>query len=704
MFSGSPSLPKWGRILAISVVIFVALLAGGAVFGVDDRADRPDIDHRFVDEADLNTERIVVRFVPIDGSEGSHSIDALETHADRTQRPFLERYDDDPGVEVIDRFWLANAVLVSVDTGRVSRSEIEAIDGVVGTHENFAVELSAGTTEPETADSPSALDVSQVSDTTAYGVEMIDAPAVWDSFDTRGDGVTVAVLDSGVDPQRDDLTVDRWAEFDLSGDRVDSEPHDRDGHGTHVAGTVLGDDASGTAIGVAPEATLYGVKVVNDTGQGSFAQIIAGMEWATATGTVDVMQLSLGATGTFRAFREPVRNARETGTLVVAASGNDGHETSSSPGNVYETLSVGAVGENGQVPAFSSGQTLHTIDDWEWDDPESVGWPETYVVPTVSAPGVQVASAQAGSATALSRSSGTSMAAPHVSGVAALAIAAVDGDVTDEELFEAIRETSVHPLGADEPDDRYGHGIVDALGTVEAVTETAANRPRFAVDIVGTNSPVRAGAVLEIDARIENVGATRGTQEVGLDIDGIGPIDTRTLTLDPDETETITLRWHTGTATAGEYTATVSSEDGYDSQTVTVESIEPAHFEVTIEEFDDHVRAGERVSVTATIENTGHVGGMQEVTLDVADRDVVDTAVLMLDPDESETITLAWDTEPEDAGEHVLSVRTADDEETATVVVDATDGGPDRWFALAILVIVGAALIVVAFGRRHRRT
>jgi len=192
------------------------------------------------------------------------------------------------------------------------------------------------------------------------------------------------------------------------------------------------------------------------------------MEHATTESDADVLQMSLGASGTFRGFIAPVRNARATGAVVVAAAGNEGANTSSGPANVYDALAVGAVDavdEERAVAGFSSGQSINASAAFERYPEE---WPERYVVPGVSAPGVGVVSAEAGTRNGYVRRQGTSMAAPHVSGIAALAVAATDGQVTDADLQAAIVDTAVHPANATAPDDRYGHGIVDAPAAVDA--------------------------------------------------------------------------------------------------------------------------------------------------------------------------------------------------------------------------------------------
>jgi len=260
------------------------------------------------------------------------------------------------------------------------------------------------------------------------------------------------VIDTGIDLDHPDLNVSGWAECDADGSLVSddvSDASDGNGHGTHVAGTVAGGNASGTAIGVAPDASLHGVKVFDDDGtNATFARVTAGMEHATQDPDVDVLQMSLGADGYFADFIEPVRNARGAGKIVVVSSGNSGYGNSSSPANVYDSLAVGAVDDSRGIADFSGGETIDTSNAWDGNVPTD--WPDEYVVPDVSAPGVNVYSAEPGSTHGYK--SGTSMAAPHVSGVAALMLSASTQERSDDELYDTLRNTANHPEDATEPD------------------------------------------------------------------------------------------------------------------------------------------------------------------------------------------------------------------------------------------------------------
>ncbi|GAB3669258.1 hypothetical protein GCM10028856_16110 [Halopiger thermotolerans] len=473
-------------------------------------------------EAATGTVTVLVRFPAFNATDSLEadadtSIAARQAHAEVTQRP-LERYANvTDGVTLERSFWIANAALVTVDTERASLTALARLEGVTRIEANSVVSSSAVAGPPaSSADGPTAtqaeLAAAGTSSSRKYteGLEKIRAPEAWDAFQTRGEGVRVAVLDSGVDGDHPDIEVAEWKDFD---ENPSPEPIDYDGHGTLVSGVVGGGNASGTHIGVAPDATLlHGAVMTECEGRkrcgGRSSTILAGMEWALEE-DADVISLSLGWDGHTSASVDAIENAREAGTVVVGAVGNGGEGTSLSPGNAYDVISVGAVDRSNDVPAFSGGEEIDTADEWRGDAPAR--WPDSYVVPDVVAPGTGVRSAEPGGG--YRTSAGTSLTAPHVAGTVALMQSATAEDLTPDEIRRALEETAWKPDEKDVPsekDTRYGDGIVDAYAGIDAVGQYAT--------LSGTVTDAETGAPIA-NATVEVV-ADGESRETTTDSDG----------------------------------------------------------------------------------------------------------------------------------------------------------------------------------------
>ncbi|MEV6691502.1 S8 family serine peptidase [Micromonospora sp. NPDC051196] len=272
--------------------------------------------------------------------------------------------------------------------------------------------------------------------TLEHSVPQIGAPAAHQAGYT-GQGVRVAVLDTGVDAAHPDL-VGRVAEAHNFTEEADAG--DLVGHGTHVAATIAGSGAAsdGRNRGVAPDATLLNGKVCEEYGCTESA-ILAGMHWAAVDQQADVINLSLGGTDTPQVdpLEEAVNTLTEqTGALFVISAGNSGRAGSvGSPASADAALAVGAVDRDDELAYFSS-QGPRVGDDG--------------LKPEITAPGVDIIAAR-GAGTELGDPvgehyvslSGTSMSAPHVAGAAAL-LAQQRGDATAEQL-KALLMASAQP-------------------------------------------------------------------------------------------------------------------------------------------------------------------------------------------------------------------------------------------------------------------
>ncbi|WP_314411896.1 S8 family peptidase [Streptomyces sp. DSM 40484] len=304
-------------------------------------------------------------------------------------------------------------------------------------------------------------------------VPQIGAPAVWQAGQ-RGESVKVAVLDTGADRSHPDLAGRVLEAKDFSGS---SGTGDAFGHGTHVASIVGGSGAASDGggkggKGVAPGADLLVGKVLGDDGYGSESQVIAGMEWAAASGA-KVVNMSLGSDspsdGTDPMSLALNELTERTGALFVVAAGNSGEQgrsTIGSPGAADAALTVGAVDRAGALAPFSS-RGPRSGDD--------------AVKPDVTAPGVGIVAARAAGTTMGDpvdaqhvAASGTSMATPHVAGAAAL-LAQRHPDWSARQLKDALVSTARTAAGQEVTEQ--GGGLIDvaaaALGPVTATGTVA---------------------------------------------------------------------------------------------------------------------------------------------------------------------------------------------------------------------------------------
>ncbi|WP_426363720.1 S8 family serine peptidase [Streptomyces sp. E-08] len=288
----------------------------------------------------------------------------------------------------------------------------------------------------------------------------IGTPKAWEAGLT-GKGVKVAVLDTGADLGHPDLAgrISETKSF-IEGQEV----ADRGGHGTHVTSTVGGSGAAsdGKEKGVAPGATLAVGKVLSDQGSGTESQIIAGMEWAAKDIDAKIVSMSLGSSepsdGTDPMAQAVNTLSAETGALFVIAAGNSGYPGSiGSPGAADSALTVGAVDSADRAAYFTS---------------QGPRYGDQALKPDVSAPGVDILAARsqlvAGSGL-YTTMSGTSMATPHVAGVAAL-LAEKHPDWTGAQLKNALMSSS---KTLDATSYELGAGRVDVAAAIAAdVTAT----------------------------------------------------------------------------------------------------------------------------------------------------------------------------------------------------------------------------------------
>lgn len=278
-----------------------------------------------------------------------------------------------------------------------------------------------------------------------WGIDRIDAELVWSGGNTA-DPVKVAVIDTGISRNHPDLKANIKGGVNIINPLKSSD--DDNGHGSHVAGIIAALNNGLGVVGAGPAADLYAVKVLNRNGSGLLSDVISGIQWSVANG-MKVVNMSLGTSQDIQSMHDAVIAAHNAGVIVVAAAGNSGGAVIF-PAAYPEAIAVGATDKNNLIASFSSRG------------------PEVDLV----APGVSIFSTYKG--TNYATLSGTSMAAPHVAGSAALvlntAVGAYDANangVWDPLEVQKKLQDRATDLGASGFDNLYGWGLVNAYSTVQ---------------------------------------------------------------------------------------------------------------------------------------------------------------------------------------------------------------------------------------------
>ncbi|MFC5289772.1 S8 family serine peptidase [Actinokineospora guangxiensis] len=407
----------------------------------------------------------------------------------------------------------------------------------------------------------------------------IGAPEAW-ADGLSGAGVTVAVLDTGVDETHPDLAGRQSAERNFT---ADADATDAFGHGTHVASIIAGE--GGRYRGVAPGADILDAKVLDATGSGQESWVLAGMEWAVAQGA-DIVNLSLGGADT--PDTDPLEAAVEAlsaehGALFVIAAGNSGPGPRSvaSPGSADAALTVGAVDRADAVAPFSSrGPRLG----------------DGGIKPDITGPGVDiVAAASAGGVIGepvedgYIALSGTSMATPHVAGAAAL-LAQARPDWPGQRLKSALT-ASAAPTGG-ETAFTQGSGRVDVPAALAKTVTTSPTSlglgtqqwPHDDDEPVSRELTYRndGDAPLTVDLAVEAVGPDGAPAP-----DGLLTVTPARLTVPAGGTATATVTGDTSTGTAdGLYSGAVLASSGGEPAVRT-----PVAVEREVESYDLTLRA-----------------------------------------------------------------------------------------------------------------
>lgn len=277
-----------------------------------------------------------------------------------------------------------------------------------------------------------------------WNLPIIGLESGWD-ISEGSENVIVAVVDTGVDLEHPDFQGQLVQGYNVVEDT--NNPDDDNGHGTHVAGIISAATNNGEGIaGISWYSKIMPIKGIGSDGSGTAFDIASGIRWAVDHGA-SVINLSVGNYTPSDVLHEAVRYAFDRDVVLVSASGNDNTQQPGYPAAYPEVLAVGAVDYTGQRASFSNfGDYLDVV-----------------------APGVDIASTFPDNQYAAL--SGTSMASPHVAGLAAL-LRAANPDLTNQEIMDILRYNSSDG-GTQGKDAFYGYGLVNSAASLQAVIVAA---------------------------------------------------------------------------------------------------------------------------------------------------------------------------------------------------------------------------------------
>lgn len=362
-------------------------------------------------------------------STRTQTVQLMKNEAERAHFSIQALCSQRKDVKDFSSFWIANMVSMKASVSTIREiASLPEVQEVVLDEEQVMIDYAPGVPTRD-----------------AWGLGKIESKKVNEKY--KGKGILVAVIDTGINYNHDDLKGRVLKGKDFVNN--DDDGLDDQGHGSHCAGSI-----GGTTYGVAPEVTLLAVKVLSSSGSGSWEGVAKGVQYVADYKdngkTVDIASMSLGGRPPCQqVLKDAFTNGLKLGVRFAIAAGNSGPsaKTIGTPGDLEDIISVGATDINDGIASFSSRGPV------SWNGPE-------YIKPDVSAPGVNITSCWKGASNASNTISGTSMATPHVAGLMALMLEARPG--LPNQAMKTVLEKTSKDLGTAGKDNNFGSGRIQA--------------------------------------------------------------------------------------------------------------------------------------------------------------------------------------------------------------------------------------------------
>lgn len=409
----------------------------------------------------------------------SNSVENFKNYMKNYHEKTIQSLENKKGVKVTSSSWLGNYIVINLNESILSREKVESFPNVtnirnISKYKAPEIDLSRSLKTYER-------------NNYSYGLKDLNVPTAWKKYN-QGGGVDITVLDTGVNTSTIGINNIEWIDF--AGSKEKPTDWGVFGHGTLVSSILIGEDNSGKHIGVVPKADLTVGRVCNDKHICYETDIIKGLELSLVKGA-DVISLSLGSNSMSNNFIDATQRASRFNTTVVAAIGNRGKNKSAYPGNYYNVISVGSVGQDGRISDFSSGEIIKKS---EFNSPfKTRDWPEKYIVPDVVAPGEDITVPSIGGNT-FYKSEGTSLATPYITGIVAMMIKQNNYEKNTEKIKTILQQTSKKPSGISEKKDiRYGYGVPNASKAIKLYSKET---EKITGRVINKNSGVKNAKIL----------------------------------------------------------------------------------------------------------------------------------------------------------------------------------------------------------------